>query len=250
MSNPGTIEKLMNPGLLEKQEAYAVPKLGTGGKSQQLALHGEGTSRPQPPKSAVATYIPGAELPSGVARIVETVKLLFQVRLMQEHVDAMTPLDKDILWDAPPILLTGKESMRVCMYLAKSIAFLSLEPELIHVYPLGFDRTIVEIQATCLLAPKHTVLVPITLLLPDSVPIRATLKVGVKGPLDSGKIELIDGKWHNLPSFPNIIRSFNAFVMGTLMYFTEPFWSWTLELVGDDYYRKQWQARLAKSKLS
>jgi len=70
----------MNPGLLEKQEAYAVPKLGTGGKSQQhLTLHGEGTSRPQPPKSAVATYIPGAELPSGVARIVETVKLLFQV---------------------------------------------------------------------------------------------------------------------------------------------------------------------------
>lgn len=56
-----------------------------------------------------------------------------QVRLMQDHVDAMTPLDKDVLWDAPPILLTGKESMRVCMYLAKSIAFLSLEPELIHV---------------------------------------------------------------------------------------------------------------------
>jgi len=53
--------------------------------------------------------------------------------------------------------------------------------------PLGFDRTIVEIQATCLLAPKHTVLVPITLLLPDSVPIRAALKVGVKGPLEHGQ---------------------------------------------------------------
>jgi hypothetical protein len=215
-----------------------------------------------------------------------------QVRLMQDHVDAMTPLDKDVLWDAPPILLTGKESMRVCMYLAKSIAFLSLEPELIHVgqashpgyvvflfcvlsevataslvllgswksrvcihphqqcmrqpaagcmhafcfewlaswllqqnqilpakslrivakpasevlssagmylqlagqvYPLGFDRTIVEIQATCLLAPKHTVLVPITLLLPDAVPIRTTLKVGVKGPLDTGKVGLAPG---------------------------------------------------------
>jgi hypothetical protein len=39
----------------------------------------------------------------------------------------------------------------------------------------------------------------------------------------AAQIELIDGKWHNLPSFPNIIRSFNAFVLGTFMSFTGEF---------------------------
>ena len=51
------------------------------------------------------------------------------------------------------------------------------------------------------------------------------------------QIELIDGKWHNLPSLPNFIREFNGMMMGTLPRLTEPLWGWTVEFVGDDYYK-------------
>ncbi len=56
------------------------------------------------------------------------------------------------------------------------------------------------------------------------------------------QIELIDGKWHNLPSFPNVIREFNGLAMGTVPHLLEPIWSYLLEFVGDDYYKREREA--------
>lgn len=42
-------------------------------------------------------------------------------------------LSRDVTCDAPPILLTDREDMRVAVYLAKSIATLTLQPKLISV---------------------------------------------------------------------------------------------------------------------
>jgi hypothetical protein len=60
--------------------------------------------------------------------------LLLQVRTMQEHVDLMhNLLARDVTYDAPPILINNREDMRVAVYLAKSIATLTLEPNLVSV---------------------------------------------------------------------------------------------------------------------
>lgn len=131
----------------------------------------------------------------------------------------------------------------------------------LQVYPAGYDRTIVEVQGTVMMAPQRTLLVPFSLLIPD-IPIRATIKLGVRGPLESGtvrasracacarlcvradafmlclqpccwlhtdrlcraQIELLDGQWHNLPSLPAPIRALNGFIMGQLTQLSEPAW--------------------------
>ncbi|WIA16916.1 hypothetical protein OEZ85_013842 [Tetradesmus obliquus] len=189
--------------------------------------------------SSSARYSPD-NLPAGVARIVTGARRLFEVRTMQEHVDLMNSLlARDVTWDAPPILISSREDMRVAVYLAKSIATLTLEPALVSVQPLGNSRTIIDIEGTAYVAPKRSWLVPLSLLLPVSIGIRATIRLGVRGPLDTGRIELIDGQWHNLPRFPTLIREFNGLMMGSLPHLTEPWWSRGLEYVGDDYYKRQ-----------
>uniref|UniRef100_A0A383WEQ3 Uncharacterized protein n=1 Tax=Tetradesmus obliquus TaxID=3088 RepID=A0A383WEQ3_TETOB len=134
-----------------------------------------------------------------------------------------------------------------------------------QVQPLGNSRTIIDIEGTAYVAPKRSWLVPLSMLLPVSIGIRATIRLGVRGALDTGRswsnavsafqifieqlglmgpiytgrIELIDGQWHNLPRLPTLIREFNGLMMGSLPHLTEPWWSRGLEFVGDDYYKRQ-----------
>lgn len=61
---------------------------------------------------------------------------------------------------------------------------------LLQILPLGNDRTIVEVHGTCSVFPKRSWLVPISLVLPREVPIMATIRLGVKGPLESGQVGL------------------------------------------------------------
>jgi hypothetical protein len=57
-----------------------------------------------------------------------------------------------------------------------------------QVQPIGNSRTIVDIEGSCYVAPKRTWWVPVSLLLPYSIGIRATIRLGVRGPLETGKV--------------------------------------------------------------
>ena len=52
-----------------------------------------------------------------------------------------------------------------------------------------------EVSGTLEVFPRRTIFVPASLLLPEVVPIRSTLLIGVKGPLDIGEVELVVAKW-------------------------------------------------------
>lgn len=64
---------------------------------------------------------------------------------------------------------------------------------MLQVAPAGYNMTTVQIEGTVIIAPKRSWLVPPSLLLPD-IPIRATIKLGVKGSLDNGKV-LLSALW-------------------------------------------------------
>jgi hypothetical protein len=135
----------------------------------------------------VSTYTPDS-LPTEVARIVDGIERLFTARSMTDHCEIMGLLSKDIIWDAPPILTDRKGHLRVAAYLAKFVAHLRLEPSLIQVQQMAFDRHVVEILGSVYLMPKRTLLVWPTLLLPKEVPIRCTIRLGIRGPLATGQV--------------------------------------------------------------
>lgn len=78
-----------------------------------------------------------------------------------------------------------------------------------HCYPLtlppplqarsvGMGSTLLEVSGTLEVYPRRTILVPASLLLPETIPIRATLQIGVNGPLETGDVELVVAKWVRL----------------------------------------------------
>lgn len=56
-----------------------------------------------------------------------------------------------------------------------------------QVAPAGYNMSTVEVDGTVIVSPKRSWLFPPSLLLPD-IPIRATIKLGVRGPLQSGQV--------------------------------------------------------------
>ena len=63
------------------------------------------------------------------------------------------------------------------------------------------------------------------------------------------QIEMLLGRWHNLPNFPTFISSINGLAMGAIPHMTEPLWSWAMGLLGDDFYsRKRAAASAATSR--
>lgn len=60
---------------------------------------------------------------------------------------------------------------------------------------MGLDHNLLEVSGTLEVYPRRTILVPASLLLPRTIPIRATLQIGVNGPLDVGEVELVVAKW-------------------------------------------------------
>jgi hypothetical protein len=47
---------------------------------------------------------------------------------------------------------------------------------------------LVEVSGTLLVYPRRTILVPASLLLPESIPVRSTISIGVNGDLDTGMV--------------------------------------------------------------
>lgn len=60
---------------------------------------------------------------------------------------------------------------------------------------VGLDNNLLEVSGTLEVFPRRSILLPATLLLPEVIPIRATLQIGVDGPLDTGAVELVVAKW-------------------------------------------------------
>ena len=60
---------------------------------------------------------------------------------------------------------------------------------------VGLNTTLLEVSGTLEVFPRRTILLPATLLLPEVVPIRSTLQIGVEGGLDSGMVELVVAKF-------------------------------------------------------
>lgn len=64
---------------------------------------------------------------------------------------------------------------------------------------MGQGGHLLEVSGTLEVFPHRTLLLPGTLLLPSRLPIRATLLIGVNGPLESGEVELVVAKWVSSP---------------------------------------------------
>eukprot|EP00882_Tetradesmus_deserticola_P000028 GHRQ01000029.1.p1 GENE.GHRQ01000029.1~~GHRQ01000029.1.p1 ORF type:complete len:558 (+),score=216.73 GHRQ01000029.1:166-1674(+) len=187
------------------------------------------------------TYIPG-QWPAGVNRVVSNVLALFEASTMSEHCAPMPILAKNVVWDAPPFLLSRKGSVRVSAYLFKFIAKQRFVPSLVQVRRVGMNSHLVEVSGTLLVYPRRTILLPATLLLPEAIPVRSTISIGVNGSLDTGMVELVAVKWHNLPSLPNFMRAGNGLAFGTVPHLLEPLWSYLPEFIGDDFYRRKREA--------
>jgi hypothetical protein len=196
--------------------------------------------------SAIRTLSPG-NLDAGTERIMLGFRQLFRARTMQEHCDVMGLFARDMVWDAPPILLGRKGHMRVAAYLAKFVASLDVIPDAIKVHALPDGRHVVEVIGVYAVYPKRTWLVWPTLLAPRVLPLKATVKLGVNGPLESGQIELLWGRIHNAPVLPSFVRAYNGLMMGVVPHVFEPVWGWAADVWGDSFYSKkrhgQWKAR-------
>jgi hypothetical protein len=53
---------------------------------------------------------------------------------------------------------------------------------------VGMNSHLVEVSGTLLVYPRRTILVPASLLLPESIPVRSTISIGVNGDLDTGMV--------------------------------------------------------------
>lgn len=58
----------------------------------------------------------------------------------------------------------------------------------LQVRPLSYSRNLLLIDGTATLYPRRTLLLPATYLLPRSLSVKLTIKVGVNGPLETGKV--------------------------------------------------------------
>jgi hypothetical protein len=79
--------------------------------------------------------------------------------------------------------------MRTWYYLLHYITYEVFEPSFVEVSPLtGQDRTLVNVHGTLTFRPKRSLLVPPSLLLPEAIPVSGQWRVGIKGPLTTGKV--------------------------------------------------------------
>lgn len=193
------------------------------------------------PTSTTESFLP-TNMPGGVARVVNNILALFEARTMAEHCRPMPMMSRDVVWDAPPFLLSRKGSVRVSSYFFKAFAQQCFVPSHVEVRRVGLDCSLLEVSGTLEVFPRRTIFIPASLLLPIMVPIRATLQIGVNGPLETGEVELVVAKWHNLPSLPNFIRAFFGTVYGNVPHLLEPIWSYLPEFIGDDFYKRRREA--------
>jgi len=180
-------------------------------------------------------------LPSQVSAddkaVLDAIQQILTCRTMAEHGKAFANAAGDIYWDAPPVLLQGRESMRVMVYAAKRIATLDYEPLLVKREEVSSTQRKLHVEVMVRVYPLRPFW-PLTWVLPAAIPIRATIVVGVyrspSEPIGSwGVINYLWGRWHNYPIFPDILRSLTGLVMGHSLKWTEQLWTPGLPLIGD-----------------
>lgn len=168
------------------------------------------------------------ELPERYMRSVKAVQSVVRARTMDEHSKALHAMGIDVRWDAPPVLLEGRDAMRQAVYWAKSVGELDMQPICFKVMPIEADRDVIWLEVAVSVKPFKYWWLPPTWLLPSHIPLRGLLKVGIrKGAVADGSddhIMWIKGRMHNLPALPNIMRWFSALFMGHLPLLTEPIW--------------------------
>eukprot|EP00879_Flechtneria_rotunda_P012241 GHRR01012784.1.p1 GENE.GHRR01012784.1~~GHRR01012784.1.p1 ORF type:complete len:437 (-),score=154.01 GHRR01012784.1:1418-2728(-) len=217
MSATGIIDHVVRPHVATTEDAY-------------LKTNNVGPSE---------TYIP-TQLPAGVASIVNGITQLFEARTMGDHCRVMPLLARNVVWDAPPFLLSRKGSVRVSSYLFKFVGRQRFVPSLVEVRRVGLNRHLIEVSGTLELFLLRSWLLPATMLLPEVLPIRSTIRIGVNGDINiNGVVELVAVKWHNLPGLPNFLRAYNGLVFGTVPHLLEPIWSYMPEFIGDDFYKRK-----------
>jgi hypothetical protein len=73
-------------------------------------------------------------------------------------------------------------------YLSNFFAHAELHPTVITVTPVGANRHLIDMDCVIVNHPTRVWFIPATLLLPKSFSLQAHFKIGVNGPLDSGKV--------------------------------------------------------------
>lgn len=189
-----------------------------------------------------------AQLPANfsdqVKEVFARLRQLLTAETMEEHTQAIVNFTKDISWDVHPLLLNGRDMLRVSAYRVKYVASADLEPILAEVMADDSDVLTIQYLATLAVHPKRTWVNPLGFLLPREL--RPTVLVAVT--LGSRKrisdISSVQARVVNWPQLPTWVRAVNGWLWGGLALATEPLWSRLVHLLGDASYA---QAAAAKT---
>jgi len=187
-----------------------------------------------PAASSTKWMLPN-ELGPEEQQVVAALKQIVTCRTMADHYKAFANVAENIKWDAPPVLLRGREAMRCMVYLAKFAATLDFDLLAAKKEILDARTSRLWLEVIVYVRP----LFPLNLTLPNEIPIRADVCIGVvKSPNEPagsfGAISLLYGRWHNWPIIPTPFRFLSGLTMGYATKLTEGLWSKSLPLFGDN----------------
>eukprot|EP00775_Hariotina_reticulata_P010838 gene10838-10994_t len=178
---------------------------------------------------------------SGVARIVNGVIAIFEAKTMSEERKSVEIFTQSLVWDGPPIRISNKGHLRLAAYLFKYFAHLSIIPVAVAASQPSPGRHLLELDAVAVSRPHRSWLVPISMLLPAEVPKNVHFKIGVKGSLEAGQVELFTGRITNLPPFaPLLVRVLAGILMGAVPHAFEEVLGFAFDFAdGSSYYAQK-----------
>jgi len=231
-------------------EAAAPPSSGlSGGDGGGLGAGGYGAGGGRSKMSLA----PFSDAPEGVRGVLSAVSGMFAARGMADTCGVVKFFARDCVVDTPLAFTHRKGEMRVGLYLGNLLFGSStrFRPAFVEWGSSGPGSSAVEITGEMVLAPRRTLLVPPTLLLPRELRFRATVVCGVRGDLDGGSsagagaglIEYVRFRAHNLPVPPAFLRSAIGGTVASALHATEPIWSQAAGLWGEDFYARRQQQR-------
>ncbi|KAF6265383.1 hypothetical protein COO60DRAFT_1697920 [Scenedesmus sp. NREL 46B-D3] len=182
--------------------------------------------------------------PRGAKRVIEGVIALFEAKTSTQHREAVEIFEHDLLWDGPPIRVSNKGHLRLATYLFKYFATLNIRPVALAISEPAPGRTLIELDAVACSFPQRAWWLPATLLLPQQVSKNVHFKIGVRGSLDDGKVELFTGRLTNFPPFlPLPLRTASGIAMGALPHAFESVLGYAFDLAdGGRYYASKREA--------
>ncbi|WIA10200.1 hypothetical protein OEZ85_010403 [Tetradesmus obliquus] len=191
----------------------------------------------QPQAAKELRLMAPGDAPSGAKRIIEGVIALFEAKTSVQHREAVEIFEHDLLWDGPPVRLSNKGHLRLATYLFKYFAHLNIRPVALTISEPGPGRTLIELDAVAVSFPHRAWWLPATLLLPQQVSKNVHFKIGVRGGLDGGKVELFTGRLTNFPPFlPLPLRTAAGIAMGALPHAIEPLLGYAFDVADGGHY--------------